>query len=201
MIDKHLTCMDCPSNACGKPGATLPAFCPSRDFSLPEIPELTSLMKDAQNARIYQCAAHSAHVGSSQKLDRLHETIVFAQGYGAKKIGVAACISQAAEARYATKVLREAGFEVTGVICKVGRLTCAQTDVPLEGRNPEARLCNPIYQAQTLNAEHTDLNVVIGLCVGHDALFLKHAEAPCTVLAAKDFKYGKANARCLQEEE
>jgi uncharacterized metal-binding protein len=32
----------------------------------------------------------------------------------------------------------------------------------------------------------TELNVVVGLCVGHDSLFLKHAEAPCTVLVVKD---------------
>ena len=31
-----------------------------------------------------------------------------------------------------------------------------------------------------------DLNVVLGLCVGHDALFLKRATAFTTVLAAKD---------------
>ena len=146
-------------------------------------------------------AAHSAHIGFTQEIDRLQETILFAQGYGAKKIGIASCVSYAKEARYAAKVLRKAGFEVVGVICKIGSLTCAQTDVPLEERKPETALCNPIYQAQMLNAEHTDLNVVIGLCVGHDALFLKYAEAPCTVLAAKDFKYGKDNARCLQEGE
>ena len=45
-----------------------------------------------------------------------------------------------------------------------------------------------IYQAKLLNDEHTDLNVLIGLCAGHDSLFLKHAEALSTVLVAKDFK-------------
>ena len=32
----------------------------------------------------------------------------------------------------------------------------------------------------------TDLNVLVGLCVGHDALFFKYAEAFTTVLAVKD---------------
>lgn len=201
MTDKHLTCVDCPSNACGRPGRTFPAFCPTKGFDLQEQTELVELMEEGQNDRIYKSAAHSAHVGIREKLDRLQETILFAQGFGAKKIGVASCISYADEARYATKVLREAGLEVVGVICKIGSLTCDQTGVPLEARTPETKLCNPIYQAQMLNAEGTDLNVVIGLCVGHDALFLKHAEAPCTVLATKDFKYGKDNARCLQEED
>ena len=47
-------------------------------------------------------------------------------------------------------------------------------------------MCNPLLQAEILNQEKTDLNIVLGLCVGHDALFLKKAEAFSTVLAAKD---------------
>jgi uncharacterized metal-binding protein len=47
-------------------------------------------------------------------------------------------------------------------------------------------MCNPILQAKTLNEEHTELNVVIGLCVGHDSLFYKYSEAPVTTLVVKD---------------
>lgn len=32
----------------------------------------------------------------------------------------------------------------------------------------------------------TDLNIAIGLCVGHDALFSKYSDAPVTTLIAKD---------------
>ena len=32
----------------------------------------------------------------------------------------------------------------------------------------------------------TEFNILLGLCVGHDSLFLKYADAPCTVLAVKD---------------
>ncbi|MGL4802501.1 MAG: DUF1847 domain-containing protein, partial [Cetobacterium sp.] len=32
----------------------------------------------------------------------------------------------------------------------------------------------------------TDLNILFGLCVGHDTLFIKHSEAPVTVFAVKD---------------
>jgi uncharacterized metal-binding protein len=199
MTDIRPSCVDCAINACGKTDVEYPSFCPSKGFDLQELPELTALMQEEQNARIYKSAAHSAHVGFREKLDRLQETILFAHGYGAKKIGVASCISYAPEARFAANQLRQAGFEVVGVICKIGHLTCAQTNVPIEARAADTALCNPIYQAQMLNAEQTDLNVVIGLCAGHDALFLKHAEAPCTVMAIKDFKYGKDNAHSLRE--
>ena len=55
--------------------------------------------------------------------------------------------------------------------------------------HPEAEhesICNPIMQAKILNNEKTDLNVAIGLCVGHDSLFIKYSDAPVTVLVAKD---------------
>ena len=47
-------------------------------------------------------------------------------------------------------------------------------------------MCNPVAQARLLNASATGLNVVLGVCVGHDALFFQHSDAPCTVLAVKD---------------
>ena len=47
-------------------------------------------------------------------------------------------------------------------------------------------MCNPIAQAEFLNKAKTDFNVVIGLCVGHDSLFIKYSKAPVTVLAVKD---------------
>lgn len=46
-------------------------------------------------------------------------------------------------------------------------------------------MCNPILQARLLNRAHTDLNVVIGLCVGHDSLFYKYADAYSTTLITK----------------
>ena len=47
-------------------------------------------------------------------------------------------------------------------------------------------MCNPIHQAKRLNAEHTDLNIVMGLCVGHDSLFYKYSDALVTTLVTKD---------------
>ena len=47
-------------------------------------------------------------------------------------------------------------------------------------------MCNPIMQAKLLNKEKTDLNVVVGLCVGHDSLFYKYAKGLTTTLITKD---------------
>jgi uncharacterized metal-binding protein len=46
-------------------------------------------------------------------------------------------------------------------------------------------MCNPIAQAMIMNREKTELNIIVGLCVGHDSTFIR-SEAPVTVLVAKD---------------
>jgi len=155
-------------------------------------------LDDEQNRRIIEAAAFSAHVGHREKLSRLEETVAFARRYGARKIGIASCISLAAEARAAAKVFRAQGFLVTGAICKIGCVTFGDLDVAPDERGPNAVLCNPLYQAQVLNERGVDLNVVIGLCAGHDALFLKYAEAPCTVLTVKDFKFDHNSVRAMR---
>jgi uncharacterized metal-binding protein len=37
-----------------------------------------------------------------------------------------------------------------------------------------------------LNRAKTELNIQMGLCLGHDILFQKYCEAPVTVLVVKD---------------
>ena len=41
-------------------------------------------------------------------------------------------------------------------------------------------------QALILNEAKTDLNVIVGLCVGHDSLFIKYSDAIVTTLVTKD---------------
>ena len=78
-------------------------------------------------------------------------------------------------------------FEVVSVCCKTGGVDKA--DLGLEQIRPDADLevsCNPVAQARLMNDAGTDLNVVCGLCVGHDAIFGRLSEAPVTTLVAKD---------------
>ena len=97
---------------------------------------------------------------------------------------------QASRARI---LLSDRGFVLISAICKVGRVPKEQIGIRDEQKisvgNFEA-MCNPISQASILNEEKTDFNILLGLCVGHDSLFLKYAEAPCTVLAVKDRVFG-----------
>jgi uncharacterized metal-binding protein len=58
-------------------------------------------------------------------------------------------------------------------------------------------MCAPLCQADILNQAGTDLNVMIGLCVGHDALFARHSAAPVTTLVVKDRVLGHNPAAAL----
>lgn len=79
------------------------------------------------------------------------------------------------------KIFSANGFETVSAICKVGRIAKDQIGVGPDQQvapNTMEIMCNPVQQAMVLNREQTDLNVLLGLCVGHDSLFLKYAEAP-----------------------
>jgi len=118
---------------------------------------------------------------------RVQETIEFAKELGAKKIGFAVCIGLLREGRELVRFFQRAGFNDLVVVgCMIGGLKDTETGVPKEFSFPYGATCNPIAQAEILNRENTDLNVLVGLCTGHDTLFLKHSKALVTVFAVKD---------------
>lgn len=120
---------------------------------------------------------------------RLQETIEFCKRMDYKKLGLAFCSALQKEAFILNKILETNGFEVISVICKTGSIPKEKFGVPKENKiNPEKyeSICNPIAQAEILNKEKTEFNIVMGLCVGHDSMFLKNSEAMCTVFAVKD---------------
>jgi len=47
-------------------------------------------------------------------------------------------------------------------------------------------MCDPIGQAIILNDNKTDLNIICGLCMGHDILFSKYSKALVTTFIVKD---------------
>lgn len=119
------------------------------------------------------------------KKTRLEELILYAKEMGYERLGIAFCIGMENEARVLHNILAP-DFEVRSVCCKVCGLNKDDFDLEkLYGEGFEAT-CNPIGQANVLNQEETELNVILGLCIGHDVLFTKHSEAPVTTLAVKD---------------
>ena len=119
------------------------------------------------------------------KETRLGEIILFAKELGYKKIGLAFCIGLSEEAKIIDEILSK-HFEVVSVCCKICGINKKDFDLPqISSRNQEV-MCNPAGQAQLLNSAETELNVICGLCVGHDAIFAMVSDAPVTMLIAKD---------------
>ena len=110
----------------------------------------------------------------------------------ARRTGARCCIVPPAngqEAAVVDRIFRKNGFEVVSVICKTGSIPKDKAGVPQQFRVRPGTyevMCNPIAQARLLAEHGTDLNVIVGLCVGHDTLFIKHSEAPVTYLIVKD---------------
>lgn len=120
---------------------------------------------------------------------RIVEICEFAHRMGYKRLGIAFCAGLVQEAGVVETIFQKNGFEVVSVLCKAGRTPKEQiglTDADKIYQGKFEAMCNPVYQAKLLNHEKTDLNVLLGLCVGHDSLFFKYADAPTTVLAVKD---------------
>ena len=111
---------------------------------------------------------------------------VFAKKINAKKIGIATCVGLLKESRILADILRGHGFEVYGVGCKAGTQKKTSVGIPECCEGVGVNMCNPILQAKLLNKAKTDLNVVVGLCVGHDSLFYKYSEALTTTAVTKD---------------
>jgi uncharacterized metal-binding protein len=120
---------------------------------------------------------------------RIVEICEFAEKMGYQKLGLVFCAGLAKEAEIVSQILEGRGFNVVSVCCKAGgvpkeEIGLKDTEKVNIGRFES--MCNPVFQAFVANDAGVDFNVLLGLCVGHDSLFLKYAEAPSTLLAAKD---------------
>jgi len=120
---------------------------------------------------------------------RLLEICEFAQKMRYKRLGLIFCAGLRKEAAMVNNILKNHGFEIVSVICKAGAVPKEEIGVQENQKiniGEDESMCNPILQALVANDAQTELNILLGLCVGHDSLFFKYAKAPTTVLAVKD---------------
>lgn len=152
--------------------------------------ECEAAYRDENPLRDLALAAARTEAAGYLRWPRVREVMEFAWRIEAGHLGIASCIGLIQEARILQGILEENGFAVSSVCCKVGGIPKGDIGLrPEETLQPDGGydpLCNPIGQAELLNLAGTDLNVLVGLCVGHDSLFLMHSQAPSTVLVAKD---------------
>ena len=141
----------------------------------------------------FECYMHLPE-GLTPRNPRVEEVAQFAKKMGYKKLGIAFCIGLQDEAKMLTRILENRGFEVVSACCKAGAIPKERIGITKEqkigGPGTFETMCSPITQAEILNDEGTEFNILVGLCVGHDSLFFKYSKAPVTVLVAKDRVFG-----------
>jgi len=196
-------CAYCPPSvrACrqGEAAERGPGFCPTRVDPQAQA-AARARYDDPEIRRISQESARVEAEGYC-KWTRVEEIVQFARKMGYRKLGIANCISFEDHARVLSGILESHGFEVVSVACKNDsipkeELGLADSEKIRPGRF-EA-LCNPVAQAELLNRHGCELNIVMGLCIGHDSLFFKHSKGLATVLVAKDRVLGHNPVAALQ---
>ena len=182
---KSYTCADCASLSCTKADrGAMPRNCPVRDEAL-----VRAALAEYDAHRDFYVTASGIEKAGYCRWPRLRETVELCRRMGYERVGLAFCDGLRREAGIVAHLLREAGFTVVSVVCKAGGVDKCAAGISEEdklrpgGFEP---MCNPILQAMALNRERTQLNIVLGLCVGHDSLFYRYSDALTTTLVAKD---------------
>jgi uncharacterized metal-binding protein len=120
---------------------------------------------------------------------RVEDTIAFAKLMGYSTIGIATCIGLLEETNRLSEVLRTQELQPLSICCKTGSIDKLELGVEEEDKVRPSTFepaCNPVAQALLFNKAKTDMNIIVGLCVGHDMLFSKYSDAPVTTLVVKD---------------
>ena len=194
-----LSCSECSIRNCYRRDRKYPDICLTSQYhdAVEKTRELYT--SDSVDGRLARAAAEieGEYYG---RLTRLEETIRFAKKLNVTKLGIASCIGLLDEASLYAKIVRTAGIETKTVICKVGAIDKTEIGLPDDlkvcpGCNESC--CNPALQAQVLNEWGSQLNVMVGLCVGHDAIFARHSEAPAVTFIVKDRVLGHNPAAAL----
>lgn len=186
-----------------------PGNCPSDSFAGTVDHSFDTYRGDGEDARIASVAArveglcYRRQPGSDviqPRWTRVEDTIAFAGLMGYKKIGMATCIGLLDETERFSAILKAQGFEPLSVCCKSGSIDKRELGIAEEEKvRPDTfePACNPIAQAEILNRLGSDMNIIMGLCVGHDMLFARHSKAPVTTLIVKDRVTGHNPAAVL----
>lgn len=186
-----------------------PAYCPSDPHADMIRDAFEEYRGDAEDARLARMAAkveglcYQPVPGSdtvNARWTRVEDLVALARLMGWTKVGIATCIGLLDECQKLSDILRAQGLEPFSACCKAGSID--KLDLGLRESNKVRPgtfepACNPIAQARILNAEGMEFNIIMGLCVGHDMLFSKHADAPVTTLVVKDRMTGHNPAAVL----
>jgi uncharacterized metal-binding protein len=186
-----------------------PAYCPSTKEGEVIADSFARYQGDDDDARLARVAAiveglcYQPIPGSeavNARWTRVEDTIALIRLMGWSRIGIATCIGLLEESSRLTDILVAQGFTPVSLCCKSGSIDKLELGIGEEHKVRPGSFepaCNPIAQARLLNEARTDMNIIVGLCVGHDMLFAKYSSAPVTTLVVKDRVTGHNPAAVL----
>ncbi|MCR1809937.1 DUF1847 domain-containing protein [Sulfurospirillum sp. hDNRA2] len=187
--EKELSCAECATLNCHKHESRYPKFCLTSNVETSMLDASLACYQEEGMDRTIALAAAEIEGKYYGTLTRVEEILAFARRIGARKIGIASCVGLVNESQIFAEILKINGFDVFMAICKVGsrdKIEIGLQEAQKIRPNTFEPMCNPVLQAKYVNKAKTDLNVIMGLCVGHDSLFIKYAKAPITYLVVKD---------------
>jgi uncharacterized metal-binding protein len=198
---KDPSCTQCGTTACKfRPGEKKPpSFCPATSHE-ELLADVRRIYESDPEIRKLALMAARTEAGGYCRDTRVVEIMAFARRIGARHLGIACCVGTQREGRLAQEIFTAHGFRVSSVVCKVGSIPKEEMGLSEQEKIRPGEfeaLCNPVAQARLLAEAGTQLNVLVGLCVGHDSLFFRSSEAPVTVLLAKDRVTGHNPAAAL----
>lgn len=184
-----MNCTTCTDKMCRKSQTS----CEQEIF---EKSEVIGLYQDQNTREIVKAAAELVDAGRAGTLSRVEEIIEYAKLMKYHKIGIAYCYGMEQYAKALETLLTAEFFDVSAVSCSVGGLKQSEVN---DSSCIHKVSCNPLGQAQQLNAEEIDLTLVVGICLGHDILLNRNLKMDFTTLVVKDRKNNHAPLQGIKQ--
>jgi uncharacterized metal-binding protein len=173
----------------------IPSYCQANHY-LKEIEKANKAYAAPEVVDIYTAACVVGKKNDGYRT-RIEEALDFTKEMRFSKVGFATCVAFGRELEVIRRLFEQAGIEVFSAGCQIGRSSATDRGLPHLEAYPDNSTCNPVAQAVILNKAQTQLNYIIGLCMGHDILFTRYSSAPVSTLIVKDRLMGNNPAAAI----
>ncbi|MDJ0986564.1 MAG: DUF1847 domain-containing protein [Desulfobacterales bacterium] len=173
----------------------IPSYCQANHY-LKEIERADKAYAAPEVVDIYSAACVVGKKNDGYR-PRIEEALDFVKEMKFSKVGFAACVAFGAELALIRRLFEKDGIEVFSAGCQIGRSSATDRGLPHLEAYPDNSTCHPIAQAEILNKVKTQINFIIGLCMGHDILFTRYSKAPVSTLIVKDRLLGNNPAAAI----
>lgn len=196
MKKKHTLSCVCKKLGCwrGKDEG-IPSYCQANQY-VTEIAKANQAYTAPDVVDIYTAACVVGNKNDGYRA-RIEEALDFVREMNFSKVGFAVCVAFGMEMDVIRRLFEQAEVEVFCAGCQIGRSSATDRGLSHLEAYPDNSTCNPIAQAEILNKADTQLNYIIGLCMGHDILFTRYSNAPVSTLIVKDRLLGNNSAAAV----